>query len=69
MKDTEITRPGPRLATGMHNLALAMYPTSPAPAGRAERHPMTAAGDPAARRAATVASPAGSAAAPRLDRG
>jgi iron complex transport system substrate-binding protein len=24
--DTEITRPGPRLATGMHNLALAMYP-------------------------------------------
>jgi iron complex transport system substrate-binding protein len=24
--DTEITRPGPRLATGMRNLALAMYP-------------------------------------------
>ena len=33
--DTEITRPGPRLATGMRNLALAMYPDlvipSPAP--------------------------------------
>jgi len=33
--DTEITRPGPRLATGMRNLALAMYPNlvlpSPAP--------------------------------------
>ena len=26
VNDTEITRPGPRLATGMHNLALAMYP-------------------------------------------
>ena len=26
VSDTEITRPGPRLATGMRNLALAMYP-------------------------------------------
>lgn len=26
VNDTEITRPGPRLATGMRNLALAMYP-------------------------------------------
>jgi iron complex transport system substrate-binding protein len=26
VNDTEITRPGPRLAIGMHNLALAMYP-------------------------------------------
>ncbi|MFL5674068.1 MAG: ABC transporter substrate-binding protein [Chloroflexota bacterium] len=26
VSDTEITRPGPRLATGMHNLAHAMYP-------------------------------------------
>ena len=35
--DTEITRPGPRLATGMRNLALAMYPNlvlpSAAPSG------------------------------------
>jgi iron complex transport system substrate-binding protein len=35
VNDTEITRPGPRLATGMRNLALAMYPDlvlpSPAP--------------------------------------
>ena len=30
--DTEITRPGPRLATGMHNLALAMYPDLVLPA-------------------------------------
>ena len=26
VSDTQITRPGPRLATGMRNLALAMYP-------------------------------------------
>jgi iron complex transport system substrate-binding protein len=31
VNDTEITRPGPRLATGMHNLALAMYPDLPLP--------------------------------------
>jgi cobalamin transport system substrate-binding protein len=35
VNDTEITRPGPRLATGLRNLALAMYPDlvlpSPAP--------------------------------------
>ena len=32
VSDTEITRPGPRLATGMHNLALAMYPDLVLPA-------------------------------------
>lgn len=32
VSDTEITRPGPRLAIGMHNLALAMYPDLDLPA-------------------------------------
>jgi iron complex transport system substrate-binding protein len=34
VSDTEITRPGPRLATGMHNLALAMYPDLVLPPAR-----------------------------------
>ena len=32
VSDTEITRPGPRLATGMRNLALAMFPDLVLPA-------------------------------------
>jgi len=34
VSDTEITRPGPRLATGMRNLALAMYPDLVLPPAR-----------------------------------
>ena len=33
VNDTEITRPGPRLATGMRSLTSAMYPDLVAPAG------------------------------------
>jgi ABC-type Fe3+-hydroxamate transport system substrate-binding protein len=39
VNDTEITRPGPRLATGFRNLALAMYPDLVLPSPAASMAP------------------------------